>query len=295
MSNHTLAFDKLPDLPQIRVLKTVVMNLWQQPDVIAVWLGGSLARGEGDLYSDIDLRVAVETAHISEWENPALETFFEPSPLAHHLMRFGENTLLHHLLASNGDIYDVYVQSLETPLSLEYRLVLGCRNEAFLNKLLEPFTNKSELTRDITAKDVPQMLEFYWLNAHKHRKVLHRNLDLLLWQGINFFRHDLLRLYYILFTGKDCGDLRQTTIHAMTLVVQTLQDSGNEAVLEVVSLPTRTRTEKLEAVDRLNNEVSRVGRLLADKYEFDYPNELENLVLESWNIFKLTLQKHQTD
>jgi predicted nucleotidyltransferase len=108
MSSNTLTFNKLPDLPQIPFLKEVVTNLWQQPEVVAVWLGGSLARGEGDPYSDIDLRVAVETTHIAQWENPKLETFFGHPPLAHHVMRFGDNALLHHLLVKNGDIRSLH-------------------------------------------------------------------------------------------------------------------------------------------------------------------------------------------
>lgn len=288
-----LNVDGLPSLPQTPFLKEVVTRVWQHPEVMAVWLGGSLARGHGDPYSDIDLRVAVEIAQVSKWEKPDFKGIFDSQPLAHHLMRFGEGAFLHHLLAANGDVYDLYVQTLEHPLSPEECLILGCRNEAFRAKLLEPFVSKPELTRNITAQEIRGMLEFYWINAHKHRKILYRDLDLLLWYGINFFRHDLLRLYYILLAGKDCGDLRQTTIHAMTFVVQTLQGSGDERVLEVVSLPTRTRKEKLEAVERLNTEVSKVGRRLADKYHFDYPDELEELVLTFWEGIKAILQTRQ--
>jgi hypothetical protein len=280
-----LNFDGLPSLPQTSFLKEVVTRVWQHPEVMAVWLGGSLARGHGDSYSDIDLRVAVETAQISKWEKPDFGELFDSQPLAHHFMRFGEGAFLHHLLATNGDIYDVYVQSLEHPPSPEERLILGCRDKSFGAKLLEPFVSKPELTRNITPQEIQQMLEFYWLNAHKHRKVLYRNLDLLLWQGINFFRPALLRLYYILLTAKDCGDLKQATIHAMTPVVQALQGLGDERVLEVVSLPTRTREEKIEAVNQLHAEVSKVGNALADKYKFVYPEELETLVVLHWQNF----------
>ena len=286
MSGDILTFDKLPELPQVPLLKAVAVNLWQQPGVVALWLDGSLARLAGDPYSDIDLRVAVENEYFTHWETPKFERLFGYSPLAHHLMRFGDTALLHHLLATNGDIYDLYIQTLETSLSPETRLVLGCRDETFLTKLLEPFVSKPELTREVTPESIRQMLEFYWLNAHKHRKALYRNLDLPLWQGINFFLPDLIRLYYILLTEKDCGDLRQITIHAMTPVVRVLQTSVDARVLEVVSLPTRTKAEKLEAVDRLNTEVSIVGHLLANKYRFEYPNELESLVLEFWQMFK---------
>jgi hypothetical protein len=292
---QALNFDSLPSLPQTPFLKEVVTRVWQHPEVVAVWLGGSLARGHGDPYSDIDLRVAVEASHLLTWEKPDLEGFFEGQPLAHHIMQFGENALLHHLLAANGDIYDLYVQGLERTPSPEERLVLACRDETFHTKLLKPFVKKPELTKEATAESIRGTLEFYWLNAHKHRKVLYRNLDLVLWQGLNFFRPDLLRLYYILLTEKDCGDLRGATIHAMTLVFQTLRDNADKNVHETVGLPTRTREEKLEAVDKLHEEVSKVGRLLADKYKFDYPNELEALVLSHWRTFKATLQTRQTD
>jgi hypothetical protein len=272
---QSLNFDSLPPLPQIPFLKEVVTKIWRHSDVVAVWLGGSLARGHGDPYSDIDLRVAVETTSVSKWEKPNLEQLFSTQPLAHHLMRFGENALLHHLLAANGDIYDLYVQSLEHSPSPEERLILGCRDEAFRAKLLEPFENKPALARDITPEEIQHILEFYWLNAHKHRKVLYRNLDLLLWQGLNFFRPDLLRLHYILLIEKDCGDLRQTTIHAITSVEQTLQGKVDDSVLEVVHLPTRTRKEKIEAVNQLHAEVSKVGHTLADKHEFVYPKNLK--------------------
>jgi predicted nucleotidyltransferase len=295
MPSNDLVFDQLPTLPQVPFLEKVVANLWQHPDVAAVWLGGSLASGKGDPYSDIDLRVAVKPSQVPKWEKPDFEKFFEGQPLAHHVMRFGENALLHHLLVANGDIYDLYVQSLEHPPSPEERLVLGCRDETFRAKLLELFVRKAVLTKDATAEGIQQILEFYWLNAQKHRKALYRDLDLLLWQGLKFFQPDLLRLQYIYLTGKDCGDLRQVTIHAMTPVVQTLRDSADKRVHETVGLPTRTREEKLEAVDKLHEEVSKVGRLLANNYKFDYPNELEALVLRHWQMFKATLQTHQTD
>jgi hypothetical protein len=241
MSGDILTFNKLPELPQVTLLKAVAINLWRQPGVVALWLGGSLARLAGDPYSDIDLRVAVENEHFTHWETPKFERLFGYSPLAHHLMRFGDTALLHHLLVENGDIYDLYSQGIKTPLSPEQRLVLGCRDETFHTALLEPFVSKPELTREITPESIRQMLEFYWLNAHKHRKILFRDLDLLLWQGLNFFRPDLLRLYYILLTEKDCGDLRQTTIHAMTSVVDTLQNSVRAYFRKVVrvSLPRK--------------------------------------------------------
>ena len=47
-------FEPGPDLPQKRFLIDVVQGLWRDPAIVAVWLGGSLARGEGDRNSDVD-------------------------------------------------------------------------------------------------------------------------------------------------------------------------------------------------------------------------------------------------
>jgi hypothetical protein len=43
----------------------------------------------------------------------------------------------------------------------------------------------------------------------------------------------------------------------------------------------------LAAVDALHALVARTGRELAARHDFDYPTELEALVLESWEAFKL--------
>jgi predicted nucleotidyltransferase len=41
----------------------------------AIWIGGSLAAGLGDAYSDIDFRIAVEPGHIDRWTSPDWERY----------------------------------------------------------------------------------------------------------------------------------------------------------------------------------------------------------------------------
>lgn len=40
------------------------------PDIQAIWVGGSLAAGRGDQYSDIDFRIAVEPGQLDRWDSP---------------------------------------------------------------------------------------------------------------------------------------------------------------------------------------------------------------------------------
>ncbi len=278
--NGNLSLGHLPDLPQTPFLKEVVGKLWQRSEIVAVWLGGSLASGKGDLYSDIDLRVAVAPEDFAAWEKFDLTDIFG-TPLAHHVLPFGEEAVLHHLLVPSGDIYDLYVQS--TPaLTSEVRLVLGCRDERWAELLTTPPAEQVLNFPRASADAVEKLIGFFWLNTHKARKVLYRGLDTLAWEGLNRFRPVLMRLLYIRETGRDCGDISRLTIHSMTPISRTLDETD---LLETIGLPTRNRDEMFQATDRLNASVAKVGRDLAERYGFAYPEALEELVLKSWADF----------
>ena len=276
-----LALDQLPDLPQTPYLKELSQRLWQNPDIVALWLGGSLAVGKGDAYSDIDLRIAVKETAFSNWEVPDLDEVFGQACLAHAVLNFGES-LLHHALLANGDIYDLYIQRVDASVINEERITLGCRDADFLEKLqapLEPYTLDAELKPEV----VLEVLEQYWFGSHKHPKALHRDLEVLSWEGLNLFRPVLVRLAYMLETGRDCGDIRRLKIHGFSPVSRALRETG---ILETIGLPVRNRDEIVAALDSLHKEVGRVGRALAEKYGFEYPERLEGLVLAHWEMFK---------
>ena len=285
--NGNLILGHLPDLPQTPFLKEVVGKLWQRSEIVAVWLGGSLGSGKGDPYSDIDLRVAVTPENFAAWKNPNLTAVFKTAPLVHHVLQFREGAVLHHLLAPNGDIYDLYVQSTAASLTPEARLVLGCRDERWAEKLVTPPAEQVLDYPQANPDELEKLIGFFWLNAHKNRKVLYRGLDTLAWEGLNRFRPVLMRLLYIRETGRDCGDSSRLTIHSMTPVSRTLDETD---LLETAGLPTRNRDEMFQATDRLNAGVAKVGRDLAERYGFDYPEALEALVLKSWADFKTTQQ-----
>ena len=53
---------------------------------------------------------------------------------------------------------------------------------------------------------IKKIIKTYWLHTHKHPKVLSRDLELIIWVGLRRLQGMLLRLYYILTSGEDCGD-----------------------------------------------------------------------------------------
>src|SRR3712207_371245 len=125
----------LPDLPQKHFLVRVLADLWQDPAVVCLWLTGSFARGAGDIYSDVDLGVAVQPAAFDPDRLPASARLLVDNAVAHQPAKLGEHATLHHLLLRHGELYDLIVQTTEHPMREQIRLVLACRDEAFAAQL----------------------------------------------------------------------------------------------------------------------------------------------------------------
>jgi hypothetical protein len=116
--------------------------------------------------------------------------------------------------------------------------------------------------------------------------VLHRDLALLAWFGENLLRQDLIRLWYVLATGNDCGPLARMTIHTLSPVVRTVQQAvGAGSALALVGGPLGSEREIRDGAARLRDEVARVGRRLAERLGFDYPEDAEIAVRRSWDRF----------
>ena len=281
-----LNFNALPALPQTTFLKEVVTRLANYPELIAIWLGGSLASHNGDEHSDLDLRIAIPSSAFSDWQAPNFQEIFAAEALSHSTLKFSETGLLHHLLIANGIIVDLYIQTPEQALTNEQRHIFICKDDAFKQKLLEPAKPyNNTVFPEANAKGIQEILNFYWLNAHKFKKGFARDLDVVIAEGLSIFRPSLLRLHYIALTGHDCGNIKGVSIHGMTPISKTLQAAEDKRFLTTIALASSTRADKVKAVTELNDRVAELGRALAKTYEFDYPEALERLVQDSWHAF----------
>jgi hypothetical protein len=281
-----LNLSHLPDLPQRDTIGEVAATLWQQPAVLAIWLGGSLARGAGDVYSDIDLRVAVAPADLTPWETPEFEQLFAYSPVVgQQFLRFGDEAFLHHLILANGVLIDFYVQSSECELAPEPHQVLGCRSDILAVRLAESQTELPTIAPlPPRGEALRNLLVDFWINSYKHCKVLHRNLDLLCLRRIHVERDLLLRLWYVQVSGKDYGAARET-IHSQSDIVHTVERVRGVETLYTLGAPTRNRGELVEVIKLHHELVSQLGHELAERYGFAYPSALEATVLENWQSF----------
>lgn len=118
---------------------------------------------------------------------------------------------------------------------------------------------------------------------NKHRKVLYRGLDPMVILGLHSERTVLLRLWAILASGQDYGAMRPT-IHSLIPQVRSAMDTVRNP-LGILGNPGRTREELIETITRHRDEVSLVGRALAKRYTFDYPDNVEETVRKCWREF----------
>lgn len=275
-------FELVPDLPQKKFLIDVVEGIWKDPSIIAVWLGGSLARGQGDRHSDVDLRVALRPEQYARMP-PAATLLFQMAVI-HQRMDFAEDSTLHHILLRNGQIYDLFVQSTSRRPTNEHRLVLACRDAQFGDSLSHGVDPPEPTFETAVPAAVRQIIEGYWLGLLKHKKVIERDLGIVAWQGEHRLRCSLLRLYHILATGNDCGDPLRMTIHSMSPAVRNIQAEMGPSALVMLGKPARTAEELVDSAMQIAREVARIGRLLSTSLAFDYPADAERIVADAWGL-----------
>lgn len=281
-----LQLNDLPNLPQRATIVQVASTLWSDANVVALWVGGSLARGRGDRYSDVDFRVAVASDQLASWKSPRFDQIFsQVSVVGQDLLQFGDEALLHHLVLSNGEIFDFFVQSTTRLPTQEPLLILGCRSSEFESRLagqnIVPQVERQAVSKEVVQK----LLISFWISSHKHRKVLERGLDLIVPIGLHMEQNMLLRLWYIEVSGQDCGDMGRQTIHSFTEVARTIEKAMGPQALAQIGMPVRDRQELYQTIEHNRQTIALLGRHLAQRYDFAYPFALEATVLQGWQAF----------
>lgn len=275
--------------PHANLIREMARTCAADRRIQAIWIGGSLAAGTGDLYSDIDFRIAVEPGHIDEWMSPDWKQLLPVQPSGGQLMRFGAQALLHHLVLTDGTIVDFYVQDT-TQQNFEPKLIiLVCRDTAF-RAMLEGFARPAApLVREIDGAAVRQFLVDYWITTHKQMKAFARRYDHSAFAGLYMERMALLRAWYMQKAGKDI-DARMS-LHMLGALHKGLENKLTEDQHNILGAPSRTPEETVAVIEAIRAEMADVGRELADRHAFAYPHELEDVVRRVWNEHKDSLIK----
>lgn len=284
-------FTGIPALPQTNFLHQLVPRLWQRPEALAIWLEGSLARGNADRYSDVDLYVGVEPMALEQWRALDVPSLFGEHYAAHLFSHFGDDFFVYHVYLTAGGIYDLHVQSLARELPRAHRLLLTWRDDAYQAALRaaapEPAADNLRMfgPQPLDPTILPSLVNFFWINADKGRKVIYRNQEFTVYTGFHLLRHTIARMLFIEQTGTDCGDLTRPTIHGLKATALVLKAAWGDKLGQWMGAPATTQQELCQTQILLHNEAARVGRVLAARYQFAYPAALEQTVIANWRQF----------
>jgi hypothetical protein len=275
--------------PHANLIRDMASKCSADSSIQAIWVGGSLAAGLGDAYSDVDFRIAVEPGQIDRWTSPDWQHYLPIRPCGGLLMRFGEQALLHHLVLADGTIVDFYVQDTTGQNPEPKLVILACRNAEF-RATLEGFARPAAvLVREIDSAVVRQFFVDYWITTHKEMKALGRKYDHFPFVGLYLERMALLRAWYMQAVGKDVDS--RVTLHMLGALHKGLEGKLTEHQHSILGLPSRTPEETVTVIDAIRAEMAGVGRWLADRHEFAYPHELEDVVRRVWNEHKESLTR----
>jgi hypothetical protein len=275
--------------PHANLIRAMATKCATDASIQAIWVGGSLAAGRGDAYSDVDFRIAVEPGQLDRWTSPAWDLYLPIRPCGGLLMRFGEQALLHHLVLADGTIVDFYVQDTARENPEPNLVILACRNAEFRARL-EGFARPAAvLVREIDGAVVRQLFVDYWITTHKQMKALGRKYDHFPFVGLYLERMALLRAWYMQAVGKDIDS--RVTLHMLGALHKGLDGKVTEHQHTILGLPSRTPEETVTVIEAIRAEMARVGRWLADKHAFAYPHELEAVVRRVWNEQKESLTR----
>lgn len=286
---NTIDLGPLEDGPHAALIRDMATLCAADESIVAIWVGGSLAAGHGDAFSDVDFRIAVEPAGLDRWESPDWSGYLPIPPCGQLLMRFGKSALLHHLLLADGTIVDFYVQYTTHHYPEPHLLILACRDPEFRERLKGFEQPAASLVRDIEGAVVRQFFVDYWITTHKQLKALARNYDLSAFVGLFMERMPLLRAWYMQAVGKDID--ARPTLHVLGALHAGLAGKLTAEQRAILGLPSRTPQETIAVIEAIRDEMAHVGRWLAERHGFTYPQELEAVVQRLWNEHKETIMR----
>lgn len=275
--------------PHAALIRGMAGRCWSDAGIRALWVGGSLAAGAGDVWSDVDFRIAVAPGGVDGWMSPNWERYLPLRPCGGTLLRFGERALLHHMVLEDGTIVDFFVQDTAAENLEPQVVILACRDAAFGERLAGFARPAAAFVREIDGAAARQFLVDYWITTHKEMKALARKWDGSAFAGLYVERMALLRAWHMQATGRDIDG--RVTIHLLGALHTGLEGRLSEHQRAIPGMPSRTSAETIAAIDAIRAEMARVGRHLAHSHAFAYPDELEEVVTRVWNDNKEALAK----
>ena len=211
------ALERLPEAPQATLLRRLARQLLAHADVAQLWLRGSLARGDWDRFSDVDLDVHLASP---PWTAMALRP-----QLPQGLLSLREAPRA----GVAGAFEAVFEGGVIVDLDVHARHPKAPAGES----------------------DAACWSHRYWVSVLKARKLLVREQFMVAQLGLGYQRGLVLGAM-AQRTGIDAGDPQALNIYALGNLLGKLALPASTDWAAVMGWPSRDRDEFVVAVDRLN-------------------------------------------
>ena len=270
-------------LPQRDVITTIVDDLSQLDPVRSICIGGSLARGEGDEHSDVDVYVATDpdVHQQSASLNVSCVTSLDVVSVRESL--FAGTRILHLTLAGGGRC-DVHVFELGKPTT-----------EGDLVEVYDGTTSDQEPVHlqgrgvhplHLDAPEPHALVETiksFWTGSRVIAKALHRDQLLVAQWVARTLNVRFTRLFVIYRTQSDLlgGDFQVST-HAMKEVYGALSDTEKATLQTYLDHPLSSGEAFAASIFKMMQAVRHVGPVVAERNDTRYPDRLEQTVRNVW-------------
>ncbi len=208
--------------PQLAILPALVRNLYGQSSVQAVYLAGSLGRGGGDEWSDLDLQVHMNVHFKDFLDDAEIQAVTGEPPVVLERFKLGPDGWMHHMILPDGTFLDLLCRTEPSTDETRFWMYLPAQ----MTSLPQAVSHhpKAWTPKPISPAEVATLVSRYWIVMHKHRRMARRQ-DLAIWTGIHYSMALLVRLEFVADTGQDCGDLTQMGIYELSGVNNWLTQS----------------------------------------------------------------------
>ena len=254
-------------LPQYAFADRLAATLSQDSRVRAVWLEGSLGRGQGDRHSDVDLHVALNTEDLAAFRMEFETTLNRVGRVLRHHLLFG-GTMVGTLLLNKDD----QLIALQTWLSDAATLEISESRTRVLydadqNVRVKPAsaTEPEEIRRALHVE-----ITYFW-TLFSTLPAIERGELLSTAYRVHLLAHQII-LVAALGRGRtrDVGDWRLNEL---------LSEGERRRLEQIVHLPELSQPAIINAHRKLGALMREIGQTASTAWRCEYPAALERAVL----------------
>lgn len=251
--------------------------------MLSLSLGGSLARGEGDEHSDVDIYAAVDPEYDRQSRSLNFTYAIPKDILVVRKSEFGGADIF-HLMFEDGSRCDVHVFDLGESTAEEHLVELyDDTASSGKNVHLEQSGSSAVPFEAPPPHAVIETLKEYWSLSHTIAKELHRDEVLVAGWLTRVIDTYVARLFMIHHTKSDVlGPRFVMSTHALSKVFELLPPPRRDDLRTLLTHPLDSEEAFVRSACHAHETVGTIGRSLAQQIGFRYPADLERVVVRAW-------------